>query len=178
MWFQYYFQWGFYQRFSNLYIIPIDLYSTLDLSRSIWIYSTVEVLPFPEWCEEMATHHPQFFYWNKSLQLEILFLQFLRSQRDANFLLYVETLRKIIPWMFAMDHYHYSRWLSIHVRDLMQLHNRCPSAYAEFMAGHFVTQKSSHKFSSLAHDQIHEQLNAMVKGDGGVIGITENDQAL
>jgi len=77
-----------------------------------------------------------------------------------------------------MDHYHYSRWLSIHIRDLMQLHDQCPSAYSEFMAGHFVTQKSSHKFSSLAHDQIHEQLNAMVKGDGGVIGITGNDQAL
>ena len=60
----------------------------------------------------------------------------------------------------------------------MQLHNQCPSAYAEFMAGHFVTQKSSHKFSSLAHDQIHEQLNAMVKGDGVVNGITEHDQAL
>ena len=60
----------------------------------------------------------------------------------------------------------------------MQLHDQCPSAYAEFMAGHFVTQKSSHKFSSMAHDQIHEQLNAMVKGDWGVIGITENDQAL
>ena len=30
----------------------------------------------------------------------------------------------------------------------------------------------------MAHDQVHEQLNAMVKGDGGVIGITENDHAL
>ena len=27
-------------------------------------------------------------------------------------------------------------------------------------------------------DQIHEQLNAVVKGDGGVIGITENESAL
>ena len=30
----------------------------------------------------------------------------------------------------------------------------------------------------MAHDQVHEQLNAMVKGDGGVIRITENDEAL
>ena len=30
----------------------------------------------------------------------------------------------------------------------------------------------------MAHDQVHEQLNAMVKGDGGVIGITENDDTL
>ena len=30
----------------------------------------------------------------------------------------------------------------------------------------------------MAHDHVHEQLNAMVKGDGGVIGITENDETL
>jgi len=30
----------------------------------------------------------------------------------------------------------------------------------------------------MAHDQIHEQLNALVKGDGGIIGITENESAL
>ena len=30
----------------------------------------------------------------------------------------------------------------------------------------------------MAHGQVHEQLNAMVKGDGGVIGITENEAAL
>ena len=41
-----------------------------------------------------------------------------------------------------------------------------------------MTQKTSHKFSGLALDQIHEQLNAMVKGDGGVLGITENEAAL
>ena len=91
--------------------------------------------------------------------------------------MYVANLRQIIPLMFAMDHYHYSRLLSIHVNDLKQLHTQCPSAYAELMSGHFVTKKFSHKFSSLLHDQIHEQLNTMVKGDRGIIGITENDQA-
>ena len=44
--------------------------------------------------------------------------------------------------------------------------------------GNFVTQKTTHKFSGLAHDQVHEQLNAIVKGDGGAIGITENESAL
>jgi len=30
----------------------------------------------------------------------------------------------------------------------------------------------------MAHDQIQEQLNAILKGDGGIIGITENESAL
>ena len=50
--------------------------------------------------------------------------------------------------------------------------------YADFVAGHFVTQKTKYEFSSMAHDQIHEQQNAIVKGDGGVIGITEKEDAL
>ena len=29
----------------------------------------------------------------------------------------------------------------------------------------------------MAHDQVHEQLNAIVKGDGGAIGLIENESA-
>ena len=54
----------------------------------------------------------------------------------------------------------------------------CPTTHAEFLKGNYVTQKTIHKFSVLAHDQVHEQLNAMVKGDGGVIGVTDMEAAL
>ena len=40
---------------------------------------------------------------------------------------------------------------------------------------YFKTQKY---FSAIARDQCHEQNNAMVKGDGGAIGLTENPVAL
>ncbi len=115
---------------------------------------------FDEWCIEMASEHPQFDYWFRVWQLEVLFLQFLRSQRQQNFLPYVESLGRIIPWMFALDHYHYARWMTVHVRDLLALEVNSPTTHAEFLKGHFVTQKTSHKFSALAHDQVHEQLNA------------------
>ena len=42
-------------------------------------------LSFVEWREHMETMSPQFFYWSKTLDIEILFLQFLRAQREANF---------------------------------------------------------------------------------------------
>lgn len=77
-----------------------------------------------------------------------------------------------------MDHYHYSRWMTVHLKDLLALHDNCPTVHEEFMKGNFVLQKSHHKFSSLAQDQVHEQLNPMVKGDGGAIGLTENEAVL
>jgi hypothetical protein len=33
-------------------------------------------------------------------------------------------------------------------------------------------------YTQFLHDQVHEQLNAVLKGDGGIIGITENESAL
>ena len=61
---------------------------------------------------------------------------------------------------------------------MVQLEERVPSIYEEFNAGNFVVGKSNHVFSAIAIDQCHEQLNATIKGDGGVIGITRNASAL
>ena len=44
-----------------------------------------------------------------------------------------------------------------------------------FQKGHFVSQNSGNKFSN---DQVDEELNHIVKGDGGIIGINENEEAL
>ena len=41
-----------------------------------------------------------------------------------------------------------------------------------------MLHESSRKFSGLALDQAHEHNNALVKGDGGAIGITEHPSAL
>ena len=133
---------------------------------------------FDEWRKDMEGKKNHFYYWSKVLDLEMLFLKFLKSEREGSFQAYVEALEDMIPWLFVSDHYHYARWLSVHVQDLKCLQINCPAVHDEFLKGNFVTQKTNHKFSLMPHDQIHEQLNAVVKGDGGVIGLTENDPAM
>ena len=83
-----------------------------------------------------------------------------------------------MPWMFALDHTHYSRWLSVHIRDMTTLAERHPDVLSEFTSGNFVVHKTSNKLSAIALDQVHEQNNAMVKGSGGAIGLTGNPGAL
>ena len=56
--------------------------------------------------------------------------------------------------------------MTVHVQYLLALDANCPTTHAHFTKGNFVTQKTTHKLSALAHDQVHEQLDAMVKGDG------------
>ena len=105
-------------------------------------------------------------------------LVYVRSLREGNFDLYVQSLAQIVPWMFALDHTHYSRWLSVHIRDMMSLSVNHPNIHAEFRAGKFVVHKTRNKFSAMAIVQCHEQNNGAVKGSGGAVGLTGNPAAL
>ena len=87
-------------------------------------------------------------------------------------------LDELLPWVFALDSTHYSRWLPIHVKDMLQLEHKHPRVKEEFDKGKFTVQKTAKSFSTIALDQAHEQLNELVKGDGGAIGLTENPAAL
>ena len=53
-----------------------------------------------------------------------------------------------------------------------------PGVYREFMNGHFAVQKTNKVFSAISIDQCHEQMNKLVKGEGGAVGLTEDPQAL
>jgi len=105
-------------------------------------------------------------------------LLYVRSLREANFELYLESLTKIVPWMFALNHTHYSRWLPVHIRDMTLLSEKQPSIYAEFCAGKFGIHKTCNKFSAMAIDQCHEHNNAVVKESGGAVGLFTNPGAL
>jgi hypothetical protein len=135
-------------------------------------------LGFDEWCKEHTNTSPQFQYWSITLQLEILLLLYVRSLREGNFQLYVESIAKIAQWCFALDHTHYARWLPVHVRDMASLQWRLPAIAQQFQMGNFVVHKSMRPFSAMAIDQAHEQNNTLVKGDGGAVGLTENPKAL
>ena len=45
----------------------------------------------------------------------------MRSIRAGNFTLYIQSLTKHVHWFFTVDHYHYVRWISVHVREVMTL---------------------------------------------------------
>lgn len=58
----------------------------------------------------------------------------------------------------------------------MALIDKIPEVAKEFSEGNFVVRKSARPFSAIAIDQAHEQNNALVKGDGGAVGLTQNQK--
>ena len=131
-----------------------------------------------KWKVERSQANPQFHYWSITLDFELDVLTFVQSLREGNFQLYKDALTKIIPCFFALDHHHYSRWIPVHLRDMLSLGTKHPHLAEEFENGNFVVHKSSRAFSRIPIDQAHEQNNKCVKGDGGAIGLTENTSEL
>ena len=135
-------------------------------------------LGFDEWCSKRVEKYPQFQYWATVMALEISLLVYVRSLRESSFTSYIDALTELVPWFFALDHTNYARWIPVHLRDMSELPTKHPDVAREFEAGNFTIRKTKRAFSAIAIDQAHEQNNAYIKGDGGVVGLTDNPSAL
>ena len=128
---------------------------------------------FKVW-KSMMLQYPTFRIWNMILDLEITILMFVRAHREGNLDLYVKVLQDLMFLFFAWDRQRYSRWLSVHVHDLLSLDQNL----FENLQDNWTLQKTGNRFSRIPLDQVHEQHNKMIKGKGGIIGITQNPSAL
>lgn len=138
----------------------------------------IEIGDIFSYCSEHDKKIKQYRFWSTIFNFELLVLSFVRSYRESDFRLYKESLSSLIPYFFALDHINYAQWLPIHLRDMLALQTTHPDIYQEFEKGNFAIRKTESKFLNIAIDQAHEQNNAIVKGDGGAIGLTEDPDAL
>ena len=58
-----------------------------------------------------------FKYWYGILDFEITLLMFVRSLREANFMLFIGSMKNMVSMFFALDHIHYARWLPVLIDD-------------------------------------------------------------
>ena len=61
---------------------------------------------------------------------------------------------------------------------MVQLSQKHPQLYAEFLKGNFVVQRSAYKFSQISKDQSHEQSNKNLQAHGGAVGLYEKPEVL
>ena len=136
------------------------------------------ILSFEDWCQKRLKDSPQFHFWHLVLSMELTILSLVRAFREANFTLYCQALCALIPFFFAKNNINYARWLPIHLRDMLSLEHKHTGVFQEFQSGKFVVFKSSCTFFAIAIDQAHGRANAVIKGEGGTIGVTEDPSAL
>ena len=120
---------------------------------------------FEQWKSSTNEKCPTFHFWDITLRLEVLILIFIRSLYERNFLLMLKHLKPLF-------HTNYARWPLVHIRDMKSL----SPAVKEDVQKHWVVAKAK-PFSMIPIDQAHEQNNAIVKGSGGAVGLTESPTA-
>lgn len=159
-------------------ITVCSLYELMKDAYNAYMEETPDntTISFESWSTEQK--RPQFKFWFLIYRMELTILILIRSFREANFRLYREALFELIPYFFADNNVNYARWLPIHLRDMMYIEEQHPEVAREFHKGNFVVHKSARDFSAVAIDQAHEQNNAVIKGDGGAVGLTEDPSAL
>ena len=94
-----------------------------------------------------------FKYWYGILDLEITLLMFVRSLWEANFMLFIGSIKKMVPMFFALDHIHYARWLPVFIDDLEALTVENPTLFKGFQDGKFVVKSYTAPYSKIAFDK-------------------------
>ena len=89
------------------------------------------------------------------------------SLQEGKYPLCITLLHKLIHWYFALDHYNHTRWLWVHIYDLLALPQNSTQLHNFFMDGYFTFQKTDRQFLLMELDQIHEQNNTVMKSMGG-----------
>ena len=107
---------------------------------------------YPEWQEKLKLKSATAKFWFTVIHLQELLFKFLKSIRMSQFDPYLECLRKMVDWFFALDKTNYSRWLSVHIKDL---ENLPADAREEFKKGNFTVKRNRRKFSAIGLDHAH-----------------------
>ena len=120
-------------------ITSASLYVLQQRAYDKYLTRTEDRIPlfFTVWRDKMSETCPQFLFWCSVMELQLLYLQLVKAFRTADFSLYVDSLTKVMPWVFALDLTNYSRWLPVHLRDMQELPIKHPDVYEKFVDGCF-----------------------------------------
>ena len=105
-------------------------------------------------------------------------LQLISACRSGDFLGYVAALEDNINYFFAHDLLNYARLMPVHLAQLKSLKHEDPLTWQAFKDGEFVCSKSEVPFTRLYTDQALEQENKILKGHGGMVGLSQDEKAL
>ena len=84
-------------------------------------------------------------YWYIIIGLMLNLLIFVRSIREGNFSLYVSFLKQVVKWYYASGHYYYTRWVTVHLYDLVNVPTTASYLGKCFSDSYVAFQKSNKK---------------------------------
>ncbi len=123
-------------------------------------------------CVQCCERSRQFKYWSKTLQLQLTVFTFIRSQREGNVWLYIDSLSELNKWYLVLDQINYGRCVPLNIHNLKVAISRNDQLSCELQMGNSVIHQTANEFSAIVIDQAHKQKNALVKSTTGAVGLT------
>ena len=102
---------------------------------------------------------------------------FTQSTRNHNWLLHLSALDNICIDICSMDRIKYRRLLPVYIAEMHGLKYTVPQVWDAFKKGGFVVEKSHIPFTAIGVDHSGEQVNKILKINGGLVGISHNVNA-
>ena len=95
----------------------------------------------------------------------------IRSFREANIDILVDSRQMMVPLFFSLDYVHYSLRVSVFIQDLKPLPVQLSSLYYEFKKGNFVVNTRGNGFSKITMNQAQAHNNKIIKSVSGYINL-------
>ena len=105
-------------------------------------------------------------------------LLFIRSSRQKEWELHLQSLNYFASLFFAHDQINYARLTPVYLAEMMSLKSSDPDIWKFLEDGNFCVNKNSIPFCSIGVDHAMEQENKRMKVVGGIKGLTQNQKAL
>lgn len=127
--------------------------------------------------KEREKTEPVFKVMHTYMEMVETMLQFLRSVRTADWDQNLTSLHAFTKYFFALDQQNYARMIPLYLSEMQNLHSSDPIIWQHFKEGQFVVNKSMVPFNALGADEALEHENRRLKVQGGLVGITLNENA-
>ena len=132
-----------------------------------------------EFCMVRKTKEPLFKLVGLCTYIDMVqtMLCFIRAVRTCDWMLGLVSLNKFNKYFFALNRQHYARMITLYLSDMDTLKSTDPDIWKHFVEGKWVVNRSTLPFCALGADEALEHQNRKLKVQGGLVGITLNDNA-
>ena len=98
---------------------------------------------YATWKPAQRSHSVNVEYWFTITEVEALFFMFIKSVSIGYFDIFLECLKAILPWFFALDHTQYSRSMPVFIQDFSTLESDYHETNKAFEKGFFTVRKTN-----------------------------------
>ena len=137
----------------------------------------VNVQTFLSGFDESRANNYQFKAMRVYMRMVERLLLFIHASRERDWILHLAAAEDLIKDLVSMDRIHYRRLMPVYIANMRRLEEEDPAIWEALANGQFSVSKSSVPFTSIGVDYAGEQVNRVLKVDGGLTGISSNQNA-